>query len=295
VRTGLVKLQWTSLDHIELGESYEAASKATRSLPFDFFHINSIDLDRDGSLLISARNTWASYALDHRSGQIVWRLGGKRSSFALGPGTPTAWQHDPRRLPNGSISLFDNGASPAVHGQSRGIVLSLDPQHKTAGLVSQLVHTPPIEADSQGNMQALANGDWFVGWGQVPDFSEFNATGQLLFDAHFPAHTQSYRSFRSPWTGTPTHAPALAVTSEANGARTAYASWNGATLVAAWRVLAGATATSLQPVAEVARSGFETAIALPASAPGPYVRVQALDIGGRVLRSSASTRGGIAR
>jgi hypothetical protein len=286
VKTGLVKLQWTSLDHVGLSESYEAAAKATRSLPFDFFHINSINLDRDGSLLISARNTWASYDLDHRSGQIVWRLGGKRSSFALGPGASTAWQHDPRELANGSISLFDNGSSPAVHGQSRGIVLSLDPQRKTATLTSQLVHTPRIVADSQGNMQALANGDWFLGWGQVPDFSEFDAAGQMLFDAHFPSHTQSYRAFRSPWTGTPVHAPALTVTSAGSGARIAYASWNGATLVAAWRVLAGPTAASLQPVAQVARGGFETAIALPASVPAPYVRVQALDAGGRVLRSS---------
>lgn len=286
VKTGLVKFQWTSLDHVGLDESYQRATYATRSLPLDTFHINSINLDPDGSLLISARNTWAVYDLDHRSGQTVWRLGGKRSSFAPGPGTSTAWQHDPRELPDGSISLFDNGSAPDVHGQSRGVVLSLDPHHKTATLISQFVHTPRIVADSQGNMQSLANGDWFVGWGQVPDFSEFNAAGQLLFDAHFPSHTQSYRALRFPWTGTPAHAPALTVTSTGPGARTAYASWNGATLVAGWRVLAGPTTTSLQPVAQVARGGFETAIALPASAPGPYVRVQALDAAGQVLRSS---------
>jgi hypothetical protein len=286
VKTGLVKMQWTSLDHIALNETYQRATYATARLPLDFFHINSINLDRDGSLLISARNTWAAYDLDHRSGQVAWRLGGKRSSFALGPGVQTAWQHDPRELPNGSISLFDNGSAPAVHTQSRGIVVSLDPQHRKATLTGQFLHTPPIVADSQGNMQALPNGDWFVGWGQAPDFSEFSPSGQLLFDGHFPAHTQSYRSFRFPWTGAPAHAPALAVTAAGDGTRTAYASWNGSTLVAAWRVLAGASVTSLQPVAQVARSGFETAVALPPTAPGPYVRVQALDASGGVLRSS---------
>jgi Arylsulfotransferase (ASST) len=283
VKTGLVTYEWTSLDHVGLDESYEQASKATTSSPYDFFHINSIDRERTGGLLISARNTWAIYEIDSRSGQILWRLGGRRSSFALGPGTGTAWQHDPRQLADGSISLFDNGASPTVHSQSRGIVLSLNTQHRTATLVRQFTHASPLLAESQGNMQALANGDWFIGWGQVPDFSEFSAAGQLLFDAHFPPHTQSYRGFRFAWVGTPAHPPAFAVQPAAGGGGTVYASWNGATQVASWRVLTGPTAASLQPVAQAARSGFETAIALPATATGPFVTAQALDASGAVI------------
>ncbi len=136
VKTGLVMYEWTSLDHVALSESYERASSSTTASPYDFLHINSINLDQDGSLLISARNTWTAYDIDARTGQTVWRLGGKHSSFRMGPGTATAWQHDPRQLANGSISIFDNGASPAVHGQSRGIVLSVNPQQRTATLVS---------------------------------------------------------------------------------------------------------------------------------------------------------------
>ena len=60
-------------------------------------------------------------------------------------------------------------------------------------------------------MQALPNGDWFVGWGQVPDFSELSPTGQLLFDAHFPAGDQSYRGLPLRLDGTPAHPPAFAV------------------------------------------------------------------------------------
>jgi Arylsulfotransferase (ASST) len=290
VKTGLVMFQWTSLDHVALNESYESAGNKTTSYPFDFFHINSINLDRDGSLLTSARNTWATYDIDARTGRIRWRLGGKRSSFAMGPGTRTAWQHDPRELANGSISIFDNGASPAVRGQSRGIVLSLNPSARTATLLDQIIHPPPLFADSQGNMQALANGDWFLGFGQVPDFSEFNAAGQLLFDAHFPTHEQSYRSFRFDWTGTPVHPPAFVVRPAAQGAGTVYASWNGATLVAAWRVLAGATSASLMPVAQAARSSFETAIPLPPGTAGPYVTVQALDAAGAVIGTAATSK-----
>jgi Arylsulfotransferase (ASST) len=286
VKTGLVVYQWTSLDHVGLSESYAPINRYTVPWPYDYFHINSINLDQDGSLLISARNTWTAYDIDPHTGQIVWRLGGKHSSFSMSSSTRTAWQHDPRELANGSISIFDNGASPAVHSQSRGIVVSLNPQQKTATLVGQLLHPPPLVADSQGNLQALPNGDWFLGWGQVPDFSELSASGQLLFDAHFPGRTQSYRDFRFSWTGTPAHPPAFTVqaaAAAASGGATVYASWNGATLVAGWRVLAGPSATSLQAVAQVARGGFETAIQLPAGTTGPFVTVQALDADGHVL------------
>ncbi len=109
-------------------------------------------------------------------------------------------------------------------------------------------------------MQALANGDWFVGWGQDPGLLRVQRRRvQLLFDAHFPAHTQSYRSFRFPWTGTPAHPPVYAFTAGAPGAGTVYASWNGATQVASWRVLAGPTAATLVAVAQAPRAGFETA------------------------------------
>jgi hypothetical protein len=292
VRTGLVMYQWTSLDHVALAESYAPANTSSTAFPFDFFHINSINLDQDGSLLISARNTWTAYDLNAQTGQINWQLGGKHSSFTMGHEAATAWQHDPRELANGTFSIFDNGASPTVHSQSRGIVVSLEPQDKTATLVSQFTHPPPILTQSQGDIQAQSNGDWFVGWGEVPDFSEFSPTGQLLFDAHLPAGDQSYRDLRFPWTGTPFSRPALAVVvaggaARARSAGTVYASWNGATLVASWRVFVGATSRSLKPVAQAARSGFQTAILLPAGAAGKFVTVQALGAAGQVLGGTA--------
>jgi hypothetical protein len=286
VRTGLVMFQWTSVDHVALTESYALAANSRTDWPFDFFHINSIDLAQDGSLIVSARNTWTVYDIDGATGQIVWQLGGKHSSFTMGPGAATAWQHDPRELSPGAFSIFDNGASPEVHSQSRGIVVSVNPRQHTATLVNQFTHDPaPLLADSQGDMQALPNGDWFIGWGQIPDFSELSPTGQLLFDAHFPPGDQSYRDFRFAWTGTPAHPPAFAVRAGVGGAAsTVYASWNGATQVASWRVLAGSSVTHMSVVAQGARTGFETAIPLPAgTAVGSYVTVRALDASGHVL------------
>jgi hypothetical protein len=292
VRTGLVMYEWTSIDHVALGESYEPANRSSTAYPYDFFHLNSVSLDRDGSLLISSRNTWTVYKLAAASGQILWRLGGKHPSFKMGPGTGTAWQHDPRELPDGAISAFDNGDSPKAHTESRGIVVAVNQQTGTATLLTRLTHTPALLVESQGNLQALANGDWFVGWGQEPYFSEFSPEGQLLFDAHFPAHDESYRAFRFEWTGTPAHPPTFAFQAASGGAGTVYASWNGATLVTSWRVLAGASPSSLSTVALAPHSGFETAIAVPAGTAGPYVEVQALGAGGQVLGSSAAVSEG---
>ena len=290
IRTGLVMYQWTSVDHVALAESYERATNSSVSSPFDFFHLNSISVDRDGTLLISSRNTWTAYDLSPSTGQINWQLGGRHSSYQLGAEAATAWQHDPRELEDGTFSIFDNGASPTVHAQSRGILLSLDEQQKTATLLTQITHPSPLIAPSQGDVQALANGDWFVGWGQLPNFSEFNAQGQLLFDAHLPPGTESYRSFRFPWTATPLHPPDFALQHTAHGAGVAYATWNGATQVASWRVLSGSSGQRLRPIAAAARTSFETAIPLTGGSIGSYMSVQALDATGAVIGSSAVRR-----
>jgi hypothetical protein len=289
VRTGLVRYEWHSLDHVALAESYASARHSSAVTPFDYFHINSIDVQPDGDWLISARNTWAAYDIDPRTGKVRWRLGGKRSSFAMGPGTRTAWQHDARRQPDGTITFFDNGASPSVHPQSRAIALRLDTAQMTATLVRAEDHATPLVAGSQGNVQALAGGDWMVGWGEVPYLTEFGGAGQLLFDAHLPRGYESYRAYRLAWTGYPGARPALSA-SRVGATETLYASWNGASELAAWRVLAGASPAALAPTgASVPRAGFETAIAVARGA-GPFVAVQALDAAGGVIGVSAAVR-----
>jgi hypothetical protein len=275
---------------VALSESYVSPRPGSRREPFDFFHVNSIDVTNTGDLLIDARNTWAAYDTDPRTGQVRWRLGGRRSSFKLGPGTVTAYQHDAREQPNGNITFFDNGATPKVHPQSRVIELALDRSAMTATLLRRDEHRPSLVAGSQGNMQTLSGANWLVGWGQSPYVSEFAPSGQVLFDAHMPASYESYRAYRQAWSGQPTTPPAIAV--QRAGARaTVYASWNGASTVASWRVLAGASATSLTAVGSAPRAGFETAITL-AAAPrhGSWLSVQALSATGAVLGSSQVRR-----
>jgi hypothetical protein len=290
LKTGLVRYEWHSLDHVPLSDSYASPRPGSRKSPFDFFHVNSIDVMHDGSLLVDARNTWAAYDTDARTGQVRWRLGGKRSSFKLGPGAVTAYQHDAREQPNGNITFFDNGATPKAHPQSRVIELHLDTTAMTATLVRRAEHDPPLVAGSQGNMQAEPNGDWTVGWGQSPYLSEFGPSGQVLFDAHMPAPYESYRTYRQAWTGTPPTRPSMAL-ARSHGRLTVYASWNGATEVASWRVLAGPTAAATTAIATAPRAGFETAIALAnAPAAGSYLSVQALSATGGVLGAAVSRR-----
>ena len=226
----------------------------SRKEPFDFFHVNSIDLQHDGDLLIDARNTWAAYDIDPHTGQVRWRLGGKHSSFTLGPGTRTAYQHDARRQPNGNITFFDNGATPtrapAVAGDRTGLDTHAHDRRRSC---ARAEHAPPLVAGSQGNMQALGGRrlDGRLGAGALL-LANTHPSGQLLFDAHLPATYESYRTFRQPWSGQPSAPPSLALVAPAHAPRRSYASWNGATGVASWRVLAGATAPALTPLASAA-------------------------------------------
>ena len=292
LRTGLVRREWHSLDHVGLSDSYSSPETASVAWPFDYFHVNSIDQLPDGTTLISARNTWGLYELSTSTGQVLLRVGGKHGEVKALNGAATAFQHDATVQTNGTISVFDNGATPKVHPQSRAIVLALEPKARTDTLLAGYEHTSPaLSSGSQGSVQTLSNGDVFVGWGSEPYFSEFNAGGQLLYDAHWHGSYQSYRAYRSPWTGTPASPPAIAVGGAASPSApvTVYASWNGATEVASWRVLAGASPTQLQPVASAPKNGFETTLVMPVAE--PYVAAQALNGAGAVIGTSQTIKG----
>lgn len=289
LRTGLVRREWHPLDHVPLSNSYSNPVISTKEWPFDYFHINSIDQESNGTTLISARNTWGIYELNTTTGQVLSTIGGKHSSVTLGGGATTAFQHDATVLPDGAISVFDNGAVPKVHPQSRGLIMSVNPTARTATVLAEFEHPGGgLSSASQGDIQLLPNGDFFVGWGAQPYFSEFTPSGQLVYDAHMHSTYQSYRSYRFAWTGAPSSPPSLAAV-ERGGTVTVYASWNGDTRTASWQLLAGSSASSLQVVAGAARSGFETAITAPAKA--AYFAVRALDASGNVLGSSHAIRG----
>jgi hypothetical protein len=67
-----------------------------------------------------------------------------------------------------------------------------------------------------------------------------------------------------------------------------FASWNGATDVASWRVLAGGSPDALSARGTMPVSGFESSLTLPD--PYAYVAVQAIDAKGRLLGTSTPVR-----
>ena len=287
IKTGLVMFEWHAYGHIALDDSYSSLPRSAQQ-PWDYFHINSISLDPagDGDFIISARNTWAGYEIDHLSGSILWRLGGKHSSFKMGAGTGFAWQHDIEWQPNGTLTIFDDGATPKEHSESRAVGERIDWKKRTVELMTRDVHAPALLVGSQGNDQALPNGDAFVGWGEEPYFSEFSPSGQTVFDAHIPSPGESYRAYRYPWSATPAAPPALVVHATGAESATVYASWNGATGVSQWTVLGGASPSTLSPITTVSSTGFETAI--PVSSADAVFAVQAVGIGAQVLGTSAA-------
>ncbi len=285
IASGKLLWEWHALGHVKPSDSY--GGRPVQGQPYDFFHLNSVQQLPDGDLLISARNMWAVYLISRATGRILWQLGGKHSSFKIGPRAKFAWQHDAQFKPSrtgGRLTLFDNESAPNEGPQSRAMSLGLDTHTMHAWLIRAFNHTPPLLAASQGDVQMLANGDVFVGWGEQPDFSEYSPGGRQIFSASFPLPADSYRAFRFPWNALPGDPPAAAVKSGTRNAVTVYASWNGATGVASWQLVGGSAPDQLKPLRTARSGGFETA--LSARTRARYFAVRALDRAGHTLGSS---------
>ena len=284
IKTGRVVFEWHSVGHVPIGDSYWQLRKMKGKYPpYDYFHINSIDIEPNGNFLVSARNTHALYEVDHKTGKILWILGGKHSDFQMGAGTQFNWQHDARRQPNGTISVFDDGAFPKMEDHSRALILRANVAAKKVTLVKAYVSPDKLLAMHQGGMQVLPNGHVFVGWGSEPYFTEFARNGSVVFDAHFGKNMDSYRAYRFQWVGRPRDKPALVVQSQ-DGRPTAFVSWNGATQVVRWRIRSGSSRAKLATATTAAKTGFETEVTLPKGT--RFAAAQALDAAGHVLGNS---------
>jgi EmrB/QacA subfamily drug resistance transporter len=290
LKSGKLLHSWDALEHIPLGDS--RATVPTNGFPWDAYHVNAIDLTGNGTFLVSMRNTWAAYLVDIATGKIEWTLGGRHSSFKFGPGADFQWQHDVAFGPNSTVTMFDDhccqltggGTSVPATGSSRGLILKLDQQARTATLLHQYTGGDEFESEYMGDTQPLQSGNTLIGWGSEPYFSEYGPTGKRLLEARFPGNDLSYRTMREPWVGLPLTGPAGAAREAGGGSTTVYASWNGATELASWRVLASSGSGRMKVVASAPRSGFETAISVPAGYRS--FELQALDAGGRVIGAS---------
>jgi hypothetical protein len=290
VATGALLLGWRASDHIALTESYQPVAGTGDSIdnPYDPFHLNAISADgftTTDALLLSSRHTHTIYSLDRATRAIRWRLGGKKSDFVVADDAKFAWQHHARRRSATEISMFDNHTlSPK--GTSRGLLLTVDEAARTASLKAQYTYHDHV-GTAMGSVQPLDNGNVLVGWGVQPYATEFTADGTAVWEAS-RLGTYTYRAQKSSWVGRPATVPDVHLDTDAAGHLRVAVSWNGATEVASWRVLSGASATALTPVATATRTGFETTVSIGTVSTGAaaHVRVDALDASGTVLASS---------
>jgi EmrB/QacA subfamily drug resistance transporter len=290
LRTGRLLYSWVASKHISPDDSQ--AVPPENGFPWDVYHVNSVDPLTNGTFLVSMRNTWAVYLVNERSGRIEWTLGGRHSSFELPAAGHFEWQHDARLENPTTLSVFDDhccmitGAGVYLNatGPSRGLVLKLNTARHTATLKQQYSHGVSVHSRYMGNVQQLPGGGAFLGWGDAPFLSEFSKSGQLIFDADFPTPDMSYRAYVQRWVGLPLYPPSGAARTHA-ATTTVYASWNGATRVSGWRVLALGSG-SPTVLATKSKTGFETAIPVQTSAHS--FELQALGDAGRVIGNSRS-------
>ncbi|KAL1742189.1 ASST-domain-containing protein [Schizophyllum fasciatum] len=283
---------WNSLDHVDPADSYYSLPEGAGtnySSAWDYFHINTIDKDAAGNYLLSSRYLHTIFYIDGTSGDIIWRLGGKNSSFTLGEGVEFQWQHDTRWRSNNTISLFDNAGREEEEDApySRSLLLSVDFDAKTVELLKEFIPWNRTQgvSHSQGNAQFLENGNVIVGYGQQPFFQEFDSDGNSLWEVHFGVgNVQAYRAYRFNWTGLPSASPSFSVVGDSSN-RTGYAWWNGATELASWELFgsSGADAVSL---VNTSRTDFETPIAFDSWGNYTSYKVVALDSEGQVLGRS---------
>jgi hypothetical protein len=297
VRTGLVMWEWHGLGRVPISETHvRLPEKGSGGAgPLDYLHVDSLQQLAGGKLLVSARNAWAVYAVSEHTGRVIWRLGGRHSSFAVAGGPTLSWPEGATMPAAEQVALIDGGSGSgpgSAPAAGTGEALDLSFPTKAASLASsgqlRVPRTGSARGAGQGSMQALPNGAWMVGLGSLPDFAEFGPTGEVLYAARFPAGEVGYRVYRASWSGQPAAAPNVVATTSGTTTNV-YMSWNGATDVAAWSVLAGPAPAALAPVGQAADAGFETAVTMPAAS---YVRVQALGPAGEVLSESKTNATG---
>lgn len=287
VATRDVLFEWHSLDHVPPSASYQPRPR--RRYSWDYFHGNSIEPpDGSGTIIVSARNTSAIYGIDRATGALRWTFGGKRDEFGLARRHRFCAQHDARRAPGGTLTIFDDGG--LALGNERDCPLHrarvqrfrLDVRRRRARLIDT-IGSGAASTDGRGlwvwamgSARRQPNGNLLIDWGTTGRITEVTPRGELVYGLQLGYY--SYRAVRSRWRGTPVGPPAV-LASRAGPEVRVWASWNGATEVARWRVIAGGRSAGSARFA-----GLETLVRARTRA--PVVTVEALDADGDVLGRS---------
>ena len=218
------------------------------------FHTNAVEVDTDGNWLLSSRNLSEITKVDRETGEVLWRMGGKENEFTLvGDNRWFSHQHDIRRLPNGHISLFDNGVlSNPVY--SRYLEYEIDEDSVIITKTREIRHLPDVYAAIMGSSRTLPNGNVLIGWGNSsqPAVTEYDQRNRKTFELSFPDPLSTYRAYPlAQWHGKPVEPPTVV---EDGGVL--YFSWNGSTDVAGYQIYGGQSEPT-NYMGSVIKTGFE--------------------------------------
>jgi hypothetical protein len=191
---------WRGLDHFDVADAVH--EDLTQEF-IDFCHMNSIEIDNDGHILISSRHLMELTKINRQTGDIIWRLGGENNQFDwVNDSYQISYQHDFRVLPNGNYTVFDNGNHREPQF-SRALELALDTQNMTATKVFEYRETPDIFSRWMGSTQRVSNGNTIVNWAIpfFPKLTEVRPDGTKAYEMNFIRYLYAYRTHRSPWIG----------------------------------------------------------------------------------------------
>ncbi|MFH0991484.1 MAG: aryl-sulfate sulfotransferase [bacterium] len=200
-----VVFQWRSFDYIPITDSYSDSLAMT----IDYIHANGLEIDKDGGILLSSRHLSEITKINGSTGEIIWRLGGKKNQFTFvgehEASKPNyfSYQHDVSRLENGNIMLFDNGNQHTPQ-YSRVVEYAVDEVNKVAALIWEFRRTPEIFASANGSAQRLPNGNTFIGWGNagldgLTSITEVHPDKSIAFELTLPKGQRTWRAYRFPW------------------------------------------------------------------------------------------------
>lgn len=285
--------EWRASEHFTFADCYNPVrNTGAPNNAWDWFHINSVDKDKHGNYIISARYSHAVTAINGQTGDIMWHLGGRNNSFedlSDGKATDFAWQHDAQWQDDfSSISIFDNHAYFGDQKVgARGIKVGIDTKRMTAKLVAEMKHPRDYVSESQGSTQILRNGNYFIGYGSAANFAEYTPNGELLCDMQFgalhyhkdgsfsPSAVMSYRTYKHDWEGHPVENPNVKFEEDHM-----FVSWNGATELKYWVLdgtnALGSGANDWDMIGQTQRFGFESNMTVQESLYRMY-RLTALD------------------
>ncbi|KAF2481514.1 ASST-domain-containing protein [Neohortaea acidophila] len=297
LETGEVTFRWHAYPHVSLEESTLPLADDIKENTWNWFHPNSVDKNADGDYLISGRYVDAIYKVSGRDGSVLWRLGGKRSDFAL-QGFNFSRQHDAQWIDFNddyeTISFLDNGGDEVVRtsNYTSALFVRLDKKNMSAHVTKRIVRPGERFSGARGNLQRLPSGHVFGGWSENCHISEHATDGRLLMEAEFASKRfVTYRAYKFNFTGQPQEPPAMKAFAygldEESAVTVYYVSWNGATEVSSWNFYREGSGDAVL-IGSAARTGFETRLQARGYVDGK-VFVEALDVHGLVLGRSLST------